>query len=93
MSKGKGHVPIRTCISCGVKRPKKELVRLVLDNQGLVHKDDKGSLPGRGAYVCPRRECLELLERKNKLSRAFRKRGEFSLHPSFQRFREEFVGV
>lgn len=89
MSKGKGHVPIRSCISCGKKRAKGELVRLVIDNQGNVQKDHSGSLPGRGAYVCARKECWEQLERGNRLKRAFRKKGELRLHPSLRRWGED----
>ncbi len=81
MSKGKGHVPIRTCISCGTKKPKKELIRLVLDEEGFVVRDEKGSMPGRGAYVCPKKECWEQLDKKKRLNKAFRAKRTLRLHP------------
>ena len=50
-----------------------ELLRLVVDPQGLVHVDYRGRLPGRGAWVSPDREAIEQLERKpGLLSRSFK---------------------
>jgi len=69
----KTHIPIRTCISCGTKRDKKELIRLVLDVQGSVVRDGNLKGNGRGAYVCPRKSCWENLEKDKRLMKAFRK--------------------
>jgi len=66
------HVPIRTCLGCGHKRPKKELVRIVLKDRALI-MDEKGGLPGRGAYLCPQGDCLNrLLKKRGRLSHALR---------------------
>jgi len=59
MSKTQLHIPIRTCIACGRKANKYELIRLVADKEGIIRQDNKGRLGGRGAYICSRRECLE----------------------------------
>jgi uncharacterized protein len=75
MSKGKGHIPIRTCISCGRKENKKSMIRLVLNEDGIVIMDKSGSAPGRGAYVCNETQCIELLKEKKRLARAFGKMG------------------
>ena len=75
MGKDKGHTPIRTCVSCGAKRNKKELIRLVLDAQGVVIRDDSGKGEGRGAYVCMSKSCWESLKRGRRLNRAFKKEG------------------
>jgi predicted RNA-binding protein YlxR (DUF448 family) len=75
MGKDKRHIPIRTCVSCGAKRNKKELIRLVLDAQGVVIRDDSGKNEGRGAYVCKSKSCWEKLRKGNLLNRAFRKEG------------------
>ena len=75
MSKNKGHVPIRTCISCGSKRSKYELIRLIVDKEGVVRRDDKGRLGGRGAYVCPEKECIKkIISRPQLLSRALKRK-------------------
>ncbi|MFP3870242.1 MAG: YlxR family protein [Syntrophobacteria bacterium] len=66
------HVPQRTCIVCGSKRAKKELVRLVLDVQGRVCFDWRQRSRGRGAYVCRRPDCLVRVRRR-RLQKAFRK--------------------
>jgi predicted RNA-binding protein YlxR (DUF448 family) len=66
------HIPIRTCLGCGLQRPKKELKRIVLKDGALI-LDEKGALPGRGAYLCPQRECVEgLLKKRGRLAHALR---------------------
>jgi len=66
------HVPIRTCLGCGQQRPKKELVRIVIKD-GRLMVDDEARLPGRGAYLCPRAGCVNLLlKKKGKLSYSLR---------------------
>jgi predicted RNA-binding protein YlxR (DUF448 family) len=84
MGRRKGHIPIRTCISCKVKRRKTELMRIVLDAQGRVVRDKSGKRPGRGAYVCESRSCLERLVRGNILTKAFREEGDITIHPSLE---------
>lgn len=70
----KGHIPIRTCIVCGSKKSKYELIRLVADKDGIIRRDDKGKLGGRGAYVCPKRECIEkVMSKKGLLAKALRR--------------------
>lgn len=46
-------VPERKCLGCGVRRPKKELVRIVRLQDGSVVLDKTGKVSGRGAYICP----------------------------------------
>ncbi|GEM84534.1 MAG: hypothetical protein KatS3mg074_014 [Meiothermus sp.] len=46
------HIPMRQCIACRERRPKHELLRIVLTEAGPV-LDPTGRKPGRGAYVCP----------------------------------------
>lgn len=64
-------VPIRMCLSCRGRKEKKSLVRLVRTIQGTLEVDPTGKKAGRGAYVCPSRECVEHIDRKS-LSFAFR---------------------
>ena len=72
MSRNRGHIPIRTCICCGAKRDKRELMRLVLDMNGAVAEDHVGE--GRGAYICRDEKCLSDLKMGKGLSRAFRRK-------------------
>lgn len=64
--------PTRTCLTCRTEAPRAELLRLVLDPDGVPVTDFSGRLPGRGAYVCWQRSCLEGIDLRGRLSRAFR---------------------
>lgn len=65
-----GHVPIRTCLGCGRRREKGGLMRIAIKD-GVLMIDEAKRLPGRGAYLCPRRECADLLlKKKGRLSHA-----------------------
>ncbi len=55
----KRKVPLRICIGCQEKKPKKELVRIVRTPEGVIAYDDTGKKPGRGAYICPLKSCLK----------------------------------
>ena len=71
--------PQRTCAACRTERDQSALIRLVVDPNGSVHVDVRAKLPGRGAYVCPQRSCVELLsERSAVLQRAFRQQVDVS---------------
>ena len=59
MSDGRGyHVPQRTCVACGRKRAKHELLRLLTDGEGNVVVDPDHRGVGRGVYLCPEGDCL-----------------------------------
>jgi predicted RNA-binding protein YlxR (DUF448 family) len=68
----KGIQPQRTCIVCHGKRAKAELLRLALDDKDRVYLDHRQHHHGRGAYVCPRPECLTRVKLAH-LNRAFRR--------------------
>jgi predicted RNA-binding protein YlxR (DUF448 family) len=46
------HVPMRTCVVCREKRPKRDLVRIVRTPSGEVVVDATGRANGRGGYLC-----------------------------------------
>ena len=54
-----GHIPERSCIACGRKAAKGELVRIVRTPDGAVMADATGRSNGRGAYLCRRALCWE----------------------------------
>ncbi|MDR7869943.1 MAG: YlxR family protein [Tissierellaceae bacterium] len=66
----KKKIPIRKCLACGEGKPKKELIRIVKTTEGDVKVDLTGKLNGRGAYICPTIECLELAIKSKKISRS-----------------------
>lgn len=63
-------VPVRTCVGCRTERGKRELVRVVRTPEGEVVLDATGKRSGRGAYLCPRRECLAAARKSKSLERA-----------------------
>ncbi|HEY97544.1 MAG TPA: YlxR family protein [Dehalococcoidia bacterium] len=58
-SPGKKHVPQRTCVACREVKTKHELVRVVRTPDGNIELDSTGKKNGRGAYICPNRDCWE----------------------------------
>ena len=65
-------LPVRTCLGCGAKAAKAELVRLVVADGHLV-VDRRGLLPGRGAYCCRKATCYQrLVKQRKKLAWALR---------------------
>ena len=66
------HLPQRTCIACQQIKEKKALIRLVRAENGAAEVDISGKNPGRGAYLCPKKVCWELVLKKNRLEYALR---------------------
>lgn len=53
---------------------KNDLLRIVLSGEQCV-PDQRGTLPGRGAYVHPALVCLDLAVRRRAFPRAFKVQG------------------
>ena len=64
-------IPMRMCAGCGESRPKKELIRVVRSPLGEISLDATGKKPGRGAYICPRPECLKKARKIKRIDRSF----------------------
>lgn len=69
-----GACPERTCVGCRQRAAKSDLLRIVKIGDECV-PDDRGTLPGRGAYVHPVVVCLDLAVRRRAFLRAFRAGG------------------
>jgi predicted RNA-binding protein YlxR (DUF448 family) len=63
---------MRTCIACQQKRPKRELIRVVRSPGGAIEVDSSGKRSGRGAYLCPKRECWQAALDRRQLQRALK---------------------
>ena len=72
MGKAKPHNPVRTCVSCGSKHEQRALIRMVLDSENRLIRDEERKRQTRGAYVCRTRECLGRLRKMKRLNRYFR---------------------
>ena len=70
----KRKIPMRMCVGCREMKPKKELIRVVRSPEGSFSTDEKGKAPGRGAYLCPRGECLDKAAKHKLLDKAFEQR-------------------
>lgn len=62
-------IPLRTCMGCNTKKPKKELIRIVKDKQNNISIDKTGKQDGRGAYICDDVKCLEKVIKTKRLER------------------------
>ena len=65
-------LPERFCLGCQQSLPKKSLVRIVRSPEGEFSVDITGKMPGRGAYICPKTECLEKAQKSRGLERSFK---------------------
>jgi hypothetical protein len=63
---------MRKCTGCQEMKNKKELIRIVRDENGEFTLDKTGKLAGRGAYICPNAECLEKAHKSKGLERSFK---------------------
>lgn len=63
----------RTCIGCRNAFEKDQVVRIAAGPETVV-LDYREKLPGRGCYVCPRRECIEKGVSRENLSRSLKSR-------------------
>ena len=68
------HVPLRTCVVCGAKTTKQNLLRLVASPEGGVETDLSGKAPGRGAYVCKGGECAQGPGKRSRIDFALRRK-------------------
>ena len=63
-------IPQRQCMGCRERKAKRELIRVVRGTDGPVSLDFGGKLNGRGAYLCPRTECLTKAQKAKSLERS-----------------------
>lgn len=63
-------IPQRMCVGCQEMKPKKELIRIVRTPAETIEVDSTGKKSGRGAYICPRVECLQKASKAKRLERA-----------------------
>ena len=64
-------IPMRMCVGCRTRKPKKELIRVVrLASDGTIALDPTGKASGRGAYLCSDDpECLRKAIKSKALER------------------------
>ncbi len=82
--------PLRKCIGCNEMKDKKQLIRIVRNNEGEIKIDPIGKLPGRGAYICKNVECFDAAVKAKRLERAFKTKIPDDIYPGLrERISEE----
>lgn len=64
-------LPLRLCIGCNAMKNKKEMIRIVKNEDG-ISLDKTGRKNGRGAYLCDDIECLQKAIKSRGLERSFK---------------------
>ena len=67
----KKKIPMRRCVGCREMKEKRELLRIVKDNEGKIFVDPTGKKNGRGAYVCKSTSCFAQARKAKSLSHEF----------------------
>lgn len=68
----KKKVPLRKCLGCQEMKSKKELIRVVRNDEGEVFIDFTGKKAGRGAYICADIQCLEKAHKSKGFERSLK---------------------
>lgn len=87
---GNKKVPVRKCVGCQEMKSKREMIRVIrtADNEFML--DATGKKNGRGAYLCPDRECLKKAIKNRGLERSFRQAIPDAVYESLEK---EMVGL
>ena len=64
-------IPQRTCVGCNQTKNKRDLIRIVKNNNNEIFIDLTGKANGRGAYICNSVECLDKAVKSKKLEKNF----------------------
>ena len=65
-------IPMRKCVGCQEMKSKKEMIRVIRTSEGEFLLDATGKKNGRGAYICPSKNCLEKAVKNKGLERSFK---------------------
>ena len=76
--------PQRTCLGCKESKDKKELIRIVKQNDGKLFIDKTGKANGRGAYICNNIECLEKAIKSKRLENNFETKMDNEIYESLR---------
>ncbi len=77
-------IPMRKCIGCNEMKEKRELVRIVRNNEGVINVDTVGKMPGRGAYICKSTDCFDAAVKAKRLERSFKTRIPDDIYPTLR---------
>ena len=85
-------IPLRKCTGCNEMKNKKEMIRIVRDQEGNFSLDFNGKKPGRGAYICPDEGCLVKAEKNKGLERSFKASVDPDIYKQLRKELESYDG-
>lgn len=85
-------IPLRKCTGCNEMKNKKEMIRIVKDQEGNFSLDFNGKKPGRGAYICPDEACLNKAEKNRGLERSFKASVDPNIYEQLRKELENYDG-
>lgn len=83
-------IPMRQCVGCREMKPKRELIRVIRTSEDAIQIDATGKKNGRGAYICPKRECLDLAVKNKGLERSLKIVIPKEIYTDFEKEMENF---
>ena len=90
-SKPVRRLPQRTCVVCRQTVGKRTLVRIVHTSNNGVQIDERGKLPGRGAYLCHESSCWESALGSTTLQHALRTELTAAEQARLEEYASQFV--
>ena len=64
-------IPQRQCIGCNEMKNKKDLIRILKQQDEVITIDTTGKKNGRGAYICASDDCLNKAIKTKRLAKMF----------------------
>ena len=83
-------MPVRMCVGCQEMKNKKEMIRVIRTSEQEFVLDATGKKNGRGAYICPNRECLSQAIKSKGLERSFKQAIPKEVYESLEKEMEQF---
>lgn len=65
-------IPNRQCTGCGEMKDKRKMIRVLKTSEGEILIDATGKKNGRGAYICPSKECFARAVKNKGLERSLK---------------------
>ena len=64
-------IPMRMCVVTRERYPKQELIRVVVNKEGIVNVDETGKMNGKGAYIKKDMDVLEKAKNNKIVDKTF----------------------
>lgn len=85
-------IPVRRCVGCQEMKGKKGMIRVIRTPEGDFLLDATGKKNGRGAYLCPSRECLDKARKNKGLERSFKQAIPKEVYEALEKEMEDIDG-